>query len=140
MLKRMRGRLVLSLCIGTTVICGCQAYRVAGRCRQQAVAANAEEAGRARVSGRAATGHWLTAPLPTALPLVGDDGTDGNGYPRRWVDRAALRSLLGAQRFSDLTRYFEELQSAFEKDPRKEYWIADAAAAFDGGEADCCRP
>jgi cytochrome c-type biogenesis protein CcmH/NrfG len=80
------------------------------------------------------------APLPTALPLAGNDGVDADGYPRKWVDRAALRSLLRAERYADLTRYFEELQSAFETDPRKEYWITDAAAAFSSGEAELLPP
>src|SRR5690242_5163136 len=38
--------------------------------------------------------HVAPAPLPRALPLVGPDGKDADGYPTRDVDPAALRSLL----------------------------------------------
>jgi tetratricopeptide (TPR) repeat protein len=74
------------------------------------------------------------APLPTALPLVGTDGQDADGYPTRYVDRAALRSLLWHKRYADLTRYLEEFQAAFEVDPRREYWPTDAAEAFGSAE------
>jgi tetratricopeptide (TPR) repeat protein len=70
------------------------------------------------------------APLPTSLPLSGPDGVDADGYPKRWVDRAALRSLLHHRKFAELTAYFERFQTEFESDPRKEYWPFDAAAAF----------
>src|SRR5207247_2540126 len=76
------------------------------------------------------------APLPTQLPLVGGDGVDSDGYPLKWIDRAALRSLLRAERYADLTRYFEQLQTAFETDPKKEYWISDAPSAFASAEAE----
>jgi tetratricopeptide (TPR) repeat protein len=74
------------------------------------------------------------APLPTALPLIGADGQDADGYPTRYVDRAALRSLLWHKRYADLTRYLEEFQAAFEVDPRREYWPADAGEAFTSAE------
>ncbi len=76
------------------------------------------------------------APLPTTLPLTGADGQDADGYPTRYVDRAALRSLLWHKRYADLTRYLEEFQAAFEADPRREYWPADAADAFESAEPD----
>lgn len=94
----------------------------------------AEEAGRARVERQTKVAEVAPAPLPTALPLAGKEGTDADGYPLQYVDRAALRSLLRAQRYDDLTRYFEQLQSAFEADPKKEYWPHDAAAAFMSAE------
>jgi tetratricopeptide (TPR) repeat protein len=75
------------------------------------------------------------APLPTALPLLGGDGVDEDGYPKAYVDRPALRSLLWQGKFADLDRWFAELQDAFEKDPRKEYWPLDAAEAFGSAEA-----
>lgn len=74
------------------------------------------------------------APLPTALPLLGGEGVDDNGYPKAYVDRPALRALLWQGKFADLDRWFAELQDAFEKDPRKEYWPTDAAESFASAE------
>jgi tetratricopeptide (TPR) repeat protein len=76
------------------------------------------------------------APLPTTVPLVGEEGQDADGYPRRYVDRAALRALLWHKRYADLTRYFEQFQSDFEADPRREYWPSDAGDTFDSAEPD----
>jgi tetratricopeptide (TPR) repeat protein len=70
------------------------------------------------------------APLPTSLPLIGAEGTGADGMPLRYVDRPALRSLLWHRHFADLTRYFTELQDAFEADPTREHWPDDAAEAF----------
>lgn len=74
------------------------------------------------------------SPLPTSLPLVGAEGNGPDGYPLRYVDRPALRSLLWHRRFDDLTRYLTELQDAFEADPRRELWPNDAADAFATGD------
>jgi tetratricopeptide (TPR) repeat protein len=93
-----------------------------------------EEAGRARVAREAPVAEVAPAALPTQLPLIGKDGVDADGYPLKWVDRPALRSLLHAARYADLTKYFESFQAAFEADPKKEYWPNDAAAAFASAE------
>jgi tetratricopeptide (TPR) repeat protein len=69
-------------------------------------------------------------PLPTALPLLGPDGVDADGYPKKYVDRVALRSLLHAHRYQELSAHGAELQKAFEDDPRKEYWPIDFSEAF----------
>lgn len=74
------------------------------------------------------------APLPQGLPLRGEAGVDRWGYPTQWVDGPALRSLLYHERYADLTIAFEQLQAAFEADPRKEYWPIDAADAFSSAE------
>ena len=74
------------------------------------------------------------APLPTALPLIGGEGTEADGYPKAHVDRPALRTLLWLRKFAELDRYFTEFEDAFEKDPRKEYWPLDAADAFSSAE------
>jgi tetratricopeptide (TPR) repeat protein len=74
------------------------------------------------------------APLPAGVPLLGVDGQDSDGYPTRYVDRAALRALLWHKRYTDLTRYLEGFQAAFEADPRREYWPADAGEAFRSAE------
>lgn len=71
------------------------------------------------------------ATLPSELPLIGDpEARDEHGYPRSYVDQAALQALLRASRFSDLTRHVEEVQEAFEADWRNEVWPVDAMYAF----------
>jgi tetratricopeptide (TPR) repeat protein len=72
--------------------------------------------------------------LPTALPLLGEEGVDVDGYPKQYVDRAALRSLLWHGRYAELTNHFEQIQTAFEKNPRYEYWPIDAGDAFASAE------
>jgi tetratricopeptide (TPR) repeat protein len=74
------------------------------------------------------------APLPSSLPLLGVEGVDSDGYPKQYVDRPALRSLLHAHRFKALDEYVDHLQTAFEADPRKEYWPIDAGEAFASAE------
>ena len=80
------------------------------------------------------------AAVPTALPLVGPEGVDGDGYPLKSVDRAALRSLLYHREFDALTTYMERLQTDFEADPKKEYWPFDAASSFDTAEPELREP
>jgi len=92
--------------------------------------------GAEREQRQAPVAEVAPASLPTALPLVGADGQDADGYPTRYVDRAALRSLLWHKRYADLTRYLEEFQAAFEVDARREYWPIDAAEAFMSAEPD----
>ena len=69
-------------------------------------------------------------PPPSTLPLAGAAGKGPDGYPRQYVDRPALRSLLVNRRFAALTHAVERLQAAFEADPRRELWIGDAAEAL----------
>lgn len=76
------------------------------------------------------------APLPTALPLVGAEGRDADGYPTQYVDRTAFRSLLWHEKFEDLTRYLERLQADFEAEPTREDWPIDAADSFASAEPD----
>lgn len=73
-------------------------------------------------------------PEPKGLPLLGLEGFDADGYPTQWVDQAGLRSLLKHRRFDALDAAFTHLQDAFEKNPRFEYWPADAADAFGSAE------
>ncbi|HEY5146969.1 MAG TPA: DUF4034 domain-containing protein [Polyangiaceae bacterium] len=73
-------------------------------------------------------------PVPTAIPLVGGDGTLPDGYPVAHVDGAALRSLLWHAQYADLNRYVTQFQDAFENDNKREYWIEGAADAFDSAE------
>jgi tetratricopeptide (TPR) repeat protein len=74
------------------------------------------------------------APLPSALPLVGGDAVMPDGYPVAHVDGAALRSLLWFGRYRDLDNYIEQLEDAFEKDNRREYWMAGVVDAFGSAE------
>lgn len=78
-------------------------------------------------------------PVPSGLPLLGVEGKDRDGYPTQYVDQAGLRSLLHRRRFDDLDRHIDQLQAAFEADPRKEYWPLDASDAFDSAELSLMR-
>lgn len=73
-------------------------------------------------------------PLPKGLPLVGPEGTDGEGYPTQFVDRRAMRALSFRREHAALDAAFEHFQSAFEQDPRHEYWPNDAIRAFGSSE------
>lgn len=74
------------------------------------------------------------APVPREIPLVPASSRREIDTPDRYVDRAALRSLLLHRRFDELTRYVEQLQAGFEKDPRCEGWPIDATHALGTGE------
>ena len=104
--------------------------------RQQAARDRAKVAlaASARARRQEAAIRVAAGPPPARDPLEGPDGIDSDGYPLRHVDRVGLRSLLHAQRFADLTHDVEELQAAFEADPRKEYWPIDAGEAFVSAE------
>ncbi|MDB4994199.1 MAG: hypothetical protein JWM74_1631 [Myxococcaceae bacterium] len=97
--------------------------------RQAKVAAKAQVAVAREERVKVAV-HVAPAPIPRSLPLVGDAGVDADGYPRQYVDAPGVRSLLHAHRFTELSAYFEELQAAFEADPRKELWPLDFVEAF----------
>ena len=71
------------------------------------------------------------APAPTTGPtLIGPEGTDEYGYPRRYVDRPLLRTLLAREEYGELTRRLEELERAYEKDWHAEDWVSDALLAL----------
>lgn len=78
----------------------------------------------------------LDAGVASGSILIGDEGKDEYGYPRKYVDRALVRSLLLHRRFGELTAHVEHLQSAFEQDYRREYWVYDAADALGTGEVE----
>lgn len=75
------------------------------------------------------------APIPTGIPLRGEEGTDADGAPRQWVDVKGLRSLLLNRRFAALDQAFTHFQDAFERDARFEAWPLDAANAFGSSES-----
>ena len=62
--------------------------------------------------------------------MFGEPGVDRYGYPRATANKLALRALLAARRFRELTTYIESFQTEFEADFRKEYWPFDAIDAF----------
>ena len=70
------------------------------------------------------------ASLSDDVVFVGTGGDREDGWPRRSVDRTALRALLAAGRTHELTAQLEDLQADFEAEPRHERWIHEAALAF----------
>jgi len=74
------------------------------------------------------------APLPDKLPLIDRPGKDAYGYPLSYVDRAALRSLLGHGKYQELTKYLEQFEADAEADFHNEYRIHDAVDAFETPE------
>jgi tetratricopeptide (TPR) repeat protein len=68
--------------------------------------------------------------VPPALPLVGPQTNDEDGYPRAEVDEVRLLELMRARQFRAVTAILEHLQDAFEADYRKERWVAQAFAIF----------
>lgn len=90
-----------------------------------------DEAARARSARMHALASVALAPLPAAIPLVERPGVDAYGYPRSYVDSAAMRSLLAHEKYVELSLYLEQFQQQAEADFHKEYFIADAADSFD---------
>lgn len=115
-----------------TVACVSAATTLQSIAGERAPDSAAADAKRAERQTAAAT--IALAPLRLGTPLLGPVGVDSGGYPTQYVDRAALRSLLSHGKYTELTRYFEEFQTAFEADPRKEYWPIDAGDAFASAE------
>ena len=115
---------------------GLGAYSLVSSTRERIAHAQSQqrEVGVAREERQHVVLRVAPGPLPRALPLTGNDGVDADGYPRRYVDRVGLRSLLAFHKFAELTNYFEQFQAAFEADPRKEYWPIDAGEAFESAE------
>jgi tetratricopeptide (TPR) repeat protein len=74
------------------------------------------------------------APLPVKDPVVHRDGADAYGYPRSYVDRSALRSLLGRGKYQELSAYIERFETDAEADFHAEYFIQDSADAFESAE------
>jgi hypothetical protein len=73
-------------------------------------------------------------PLPVKVPVIDRPGKDELGYPRSYVDRVGLRALLVRGKYQELTQYLEQFQADFEADFRAEYYINDAAEAFETAE------
>jgi len=78
--------------------------------------------------------HVALAPLPDELPLIERPGKDAYGYPLSYVDRAALRSLLGRGKYQELSRYLEQFAAEADADFHNEYRIHDAVDAFETPE------
>jgi tetratricopeptide (TPR) repeat protein len=90
----------------------------------------AAEAARGREERQKPVTTLAPAPVSDDIPLLGQQGRDEFGYPTQYVDKAALVSLLRAERYQQLTGLFEGFQTQFEDDFRNEYFIHDAANAF----------
>jgi Flp pilus assembly protein TadD len=102
--------------------------------RRQAALQTKEEVARARARRAEPVVELALAPLPVQTPLLERAGKDADGYPLSYVDRVAARSLLGRGKYAELTSYLEKFQADFEADPHNEYWINDAAEAFESAE------
>jgi tetratricopeptide (TPR) repeat protein len=76
----------------------------------------------------------LAPAMDAGAPLTGPEGVDAYGYPLKHVDRAAVRGMLAAKRYADLTALFTKLQDDFEADQTRESWVIDAGDAFDSAE------
>jgi len=86
---------------------------------------------RTRVESAAAI---ALSPLPTKLPLVEVPGKDVWDYPLSYVDRSALRSLLGHGKYRELSAYIEQFESNAKADFHNEYQINDCADSFESSE------
>ncbi len=75
-------------------------------------------------------------PLPIGAPLVERAGVDADGYPRSYVDKASLKSLLGCAKFRELSAYIEQFERDFEADFHKEYFVSDSGDAFESAEVE----
>jgi len=69
------------------------------------------------------------------VPFVGQAGVGPDGYPTESVSVLGVRALLRHRKFAELTRVVEGWQRDFEADPKKEYWVTDALAAFSSADA-----
>ncbi len=74
------------------------------------------------------------APAYGAEPLAGPDGVDAYGLPLKYVNRAAVRAMLFAKMFAELTAFFNKVQDDFEADQARESWVIDVGDAFDSAE------
>lgn len=128
--------------LGSALVAGAVLFGIQGfeglmqRARQRAGQSEkkAEVVAKERVDRTHTVVVVAPAPLPTALPLKQRPGTDAFGYPKTYVDAAGLRSLLYYERYQELSKYFEEIQSAFEADNKKEMWTVQMADAFSSAE------
>jgi tetratricopeptide (TPR) repeat protein len=104
------------------------------RTRGEARRAKIEQAERARAERAQPAAALALAPLPLVTPLIERPGQDADGYPNSYVDLAALRSLLGRQKYAELNRFGEEFQRAYEADFRTEYYVRAISDAFSSSE------
>jgi tetratricopeptide (TPR) repeat protein len=104
------------------------------KARLQARAAASEQAAKGRAERVKTVAPVALAPLPVRSPLVEREGRDEFGYPRSYVDLAALRSLVGRAKYAELTEYAEDLERRYEADFHAEYLPRAVAEAFDSPE------
>jgi tetratricopeptide (TPR) repeat protein len=70
------------------------------------------------------------AEVPSSLPMIGEEGVDEFGYPKKMVDKVGLLALLRNKKYDELTEHIESLQKEFEADFKKEYWPFRAIESF----------
>jgi len=102
----------------------------------QAGPPTAEEAKAQRADRQRPAAEIAPKPIAEQVPIVGPEGFDADGYPRQYVDRAAVRGMLRLRRYAELTKMFESTQAKFEENPRYEYWPEEAMLSFRSAEAD----
>ncbi len=68
--------------------------------------------------------------VPKERPMIGEEGVDKYGYPRKAADKVGLLALLRAKKYDELTEYIESFQREFEEDFKKEYWPFRAINSF----------
>jgi tetratricopeptide (TPR) repeat protein len=66
--------------------------------------------------------------------MVGPEGVDRFGYPKRNPSRIGFVALLHARKLDQIEAYITRLQSEFEADFRKEYWPRTALMSFSTGD------
>ena len=131
----VRGVLVAALAITVVIGVGVLLYGVGERIVRQPEHRH-DDAARGR-NQRVTPAAVIALPqLPVKVPLIERPGKDKNGYPRSYVDRVGLRALLIRAKYQDLTRYLEQFQRDFETDFHAEYFVNDAAEAFETAERD----
>lgn len=124
------------LLAGALVIAGAAAAAVfwLNRVEERKEAAAKAQAGREERAAPVAA--VALAPLPVKSPLVEREGKDEFGYPRSYVDRGSVRSLLAWKKYAELNGYIEQFQRDFLADFHNEYFVQDAVDAFGSAEAE----
>ena len=116
---------VMLFAAGLGTACG----RLGAAQQESAAAASA-----ARLQRQSVAAQVALAPLPVGVPVIERPGADADGYPRSYVDRVALRSLLGRGKYAELNAFIAQFQRDFEADFHHEYFVSDAADAFESAD------
>lgn len=129
----VRGGLLAALALGVVIATGVGAFALRDWVVERIQRRN-DEAARGRSERVTSAAIVALPPLAVKVPLIERPGKDEHGYPRSYVDRAGLRTLLKREKYQELTRYLEQFQADFEADFHAEYFLNDAAEAFETAE------